>query len=63
MLMLARFPGEEIVIGGGITIKVATVRKDGSVLLGITAPREVPVHRREVDDRIRRDGGDRPATE
>ena len=47
MLMLSRHPGEEIVIDGGITLTVVSVQGD-RVRLGITAPRDVSVDRKEV---------------
>ena len=55
MLVLSRSTGEELVIDGTIVVKVVEVR-GGRVRLGITAPRDVPVHRREVYDDIRRRG-------
>lgn len=51
MLVLSRKLGESIVIGGQITVKVVRVEGD-TVRLGIEAPREVPVHRTEVLQRI-----------
>lgn len=50
MLVLSRRLGEEIVIGGDILVKVVAVNGD-KVRLGITAPTEVPVDRREVHER------------
>ena len=47
MLILERHVGEEIVIGNGITIMVTAIRGD-RVALGITAPRTVPVFRKEL---------------
>ena len=47
MLVLSRKKDEQIVIGDAITITVVEVRGD-KVRLGITAPREVPIHRLEV---------------
>ncbi len=47
MLVLTRKPGEVIVIGDGICLKVLE-SKGGRVRLGITAPRGVAVHRAEV---------------
>ncbi|GAB4130386.1 carbon storage regulator CsrA [Thermopirellula anaerolimosa] len=52
MLVLARKKNESIVINDQITIVVVDIRGD-KVRLGITAPKEVPVHRREVFDAIR----------
>jgi carbon storage regulator len=51
MLVLSRMRGEEILIGNDITIVVVEVR-NGKVRLGIEAPKDVPVHRREVYDAI-----------
>jgi len=51
MLILARRPGECIVIDGRITVKIIRL-ESGVVKLGIEAPREVPVHRQEVYDEI-----------
>lgn len=47
MLVLSRKMGEAIHIGGGIVVTVVELRGD-KVRLGIAAPREVPVHRSEV---------------
>lgn len=47
MLVLARKPGETLVIGDNIIITVVEVRGD-SVRLSIDAPREVPVYRGEI---------------
>ncbi len=53
MLILSRKPGESIVIDG--RIKVTIVRTEGeAVKVGIEAPPEVPVHRKEVYDEIQR---------
>lgn len=51
MLILARKVGQKIVIGGDIEITVVEVRGD-HVRLGITAPRDVAVHRKELVDQI-----------
>ncbi len=53
MLVLSRKKNESIVIGDSITIVVVETRGD-KVRLGVEAPKEVPVHRREVFDAIRR---------
>jgi len=64
MLVLSRKKNESIVINDDITIVVVEIRGD-KVRLGIEAPKEVPVHRREVFDAIRRSetGGAQPAGE
>ena len=56
MLVLSRQKDESIIIGENITITVVEVRGD-RVRLGIEAPREVSVHRREVYDAILREKG------
>jgi carbon storage regulator len=53
MLVLSRKRDEKIVIGDRIVITVVEVRGD-KVRLGIEAPADVPVHRQEVYDAIRR---------
>lgn len=57
MLVLSRKLNEAIVIAGNITITIVEVRGD-KVRLGIEAPKDVPVHRQEVQDAIDRN---RPA--
>lgn len=53
MLVLSRKKNETIVINNDITIVVVEIRGD-KVRLGVEAPREVSVHRREVYDAIER---------
>ena len=52
MLVLSRKNGESIIICDNIVVTVVDVRGD-KVRLGIEAPRDVPVHRREVYDAIK----------
>lgn len=47
MLILSRQRGEIIDVGGGITVTVVDIRGD-KVRIGVQAPKETPVHRREV---------------
>ena len=51
MLILARKVGQQIVIANDIEITVVEVRGD-QVRLGITAPRSIPVHRRELLEQV-----------
>ena len=53
MLVLSRKKNESIVINDDITSVVVEIRGD-KVRLGVEAPKEVPVHRREVYDAIKR---------
>jgi len=49
MLVLTRRLGETIVIDGNITVEVVEI--DGNrIKLGVTAPREVRVDRKEIHD-------------
>lgn len=47
MLVLSRHLNESIMIGDDIEVKVVDVRGD-QVRLGVQAPREIPVHRKEI---------------
>ncbi len=51
MLVLSRKKNESIVINDNITIVVVEVRGD-KVRLGIDAPKDVPVHRKEIYNAI-----------
>jgi carbon storage regulator len=51
MLVLTRKPGQSIMIGDEVEVQVLSVAGE-KVRLGITAPREVPIFRNEVYDRI-----------
>lgn len=53
MLVLSRKKNESIIINNDITIVVVEIRGD-KVRLGVEAPKEVPVHRREVYEAIKR---------
>ena len=54
MLVLSRQRDESIIIGDNVVVTIVDVRGD-KVRLGIDAPREVPVHRREVYEAIQRE--------
>ncbi len=55
MLVLSRYNNQSIMIGDDIEIRVIAVHTD-KVTLGISAPRRVPVHRKELFDRLSHDG-------
>jgi carbon storage regulator len=54
MLVLSRQRDETIMIGDDVEITVVDIRGD-KVRLGITAPRKIQVHRKEVYDAIKRE--------
>ena len=54
MLVLSRQIDESIMIGDDVEITIVDVRGD-KVRLGITAPKKIPVHRREIYDAIQRE--------
>ncbi len=51
MLVLSRKIGEVITIGNSIEITILSYDR-GVVRLGINAPKNVPVHRKEIHDKI-----------
>lgn len=72
MLVLKRYKDQAITIGDDIEILVTKIwgqcsncGRDmaGAVKLGITAPRSVEIHRKEVRDRIRDESATAPANE
>ncbi len=54
MLVLSRRKDESIMIGDDVEITIVDIRGD-KVRLGITAPKTIPVHRREVYEAIQRE--------
>jgi carbon storage regulator len=54
MLVLSRQRDESIIIGDNVIVTIVDVRGD-KVRLGIEAPREISVHRREVYEAIQRE--------
>ena len=54
MLILTRRIGETLVIGDDVTITVLGVRGN-QVRVGVTAPRDVSVHREEIYERIKKE--------
>lgn len=51
MLVLERYKGQSLVIGGNIDVQVLGVNANGRVRLGITAPREIEVDKLEIYNR------------
>lgn len=54
MLILTRRVGETLMIGDSVTVTVLGV-KGNQVRVGITAPKDVSVHREEIYQRIHRE--------
>lgn len=54
MLVLSRHRDESIMIGDDVMITIVDIRGD-KVRLGIDAPAEVPVHRLEIYEAIKRE--------
>ena len=54
MLVLSRHRDESIMIGDDIVITIVDIRGD-KVRLGIEAPHDIPVHRQEVYEAIKRE--------
>ena len=62
MLVLSRQRDESIMIGDDVEIIIVDVRGD-KVRLGITAPKSIPVHRREIYDAIQREKNEKKEPE
>lgn len=54
MLVLSRHRDESIMIGDDVVVTIVDIRGD-KVRLGINAPQDIPVHRREVYEAIKRE--------
>jgi carbon storage regulator len=57
MLVLTRKTNQSIMIGDEIEVSVLAVSRD-KIRLGITAPRDIPVYRREVYLSIKGENGE-----
>jgi carbon storage regulator len=55
VLILTRRIGETIKIGDSVTVTIMGISGQ-QVRIGIDAPRDVPVHREEIAERIKREG-------
>ena len=62
MLVLSREKDESIMIGDNVEITIVDVR-GSKVRLGINAPREISVHRREIYDAIQKEKAAKLKTE
>lgn len=51
MLILTRSVGETLMIGDTITVTVVSI-SNGQARIGITAPRDIAVNRKEIHERI-----------
>ncbi len=61
MLILTRRVGETLMIGDDVTVTVLGV-KGNQVRVGVSAPREVSVHREEIYERIKQEQKSNQAT-
>jgi carbon storage regulator len=59
MLILTRRVGETVMIGEDVTVTVLGV-KGNQVRIGVSAPRDVAVHREEIFERIKREEAGEP---
>lgn len=54
MLVLSRYRDESIIIGENIEVTILDIRGD-KVRLGIEAPKDTTIHRKEVFERIQKE--------
>ena len=54
MLILTRRMGETLMIGNDVTVTILAV-KGNQVRLGVSAPKDVAVHREEIYERVQKE--------
>jgi len=54
MLILTRRSGESLIIGDDVTVTILGI-KGNQVRVGVNAPKDTPVHREEIYDRIQKE--------
>ena len=59
MLVLSRRSSESLKVGDDVTITILSIRGD-TVRIGVAAPTSIPVHRKEVYERIKAEIAARP---
>jgi carbon storage regulator len=62
MLVLSRHRDESIIINGNIKVTIVDIRGD-KCRVGISAPKEIPVHREEIQVEIDREAAGLPPIE
>jgi carbon storage regulator len=61
MLRLTRKVGDSLMVGDDVTVTIVAV-KANQVRIGISAPKTVTIHRKEVYERIQREQHPAPLT-
>jgi carbon storage regulator len=56
MLILSRKVNESLMIGDDVSVTVLSI-KGGQIRIGISAPRDIAVHRQEIYEKIRLERG------
>ena len=58
MLILTRRIGEAVIIGDEISVTVLSINGN-QVRVGVNAPRDVPVYREEIYERVKRNAAEK----